>query len=196
VKKILAQSREDAKNFSGPEAWASWLSENHASSPGIWVRIAKKNSGVASVSYGEALDEALCYGWIDGQKKGESADAWLQRFCPRGKKSIWSKINRGKALALIENGRMRPAGLAEIDRAKEDRRWDDAYDSPEGSAVPEDFQLALDGNARAGDFFSTLDRANRYAVLFRIQTAKKAETRARRIRQFVEMLERHEKLHP
>jgi uncharacterized protein YdeI (YjbR/CyaY-like superfamily) len=183
-------------DFQDPKAWAAWLAKNHGESAGVWVRMAKKASGLKSVSHSEALEVALCYGWIDGQAKSSDENAWVQKFTPRGKKSIWSKINRAKALALIEAGKMKPAGLAEIERAKKDGRWDAAYDSPRAASVPDDLQAALDGNARAKAFFATLNGQNRYAVLFRIQTAKKAETRARRIRQFVEMLARGEKLHP
>jgi uncharacterized protein YdeI (YjbR/CyaY-like superfamily) len=176
--------------------WTDWLADNHATSPGVWLRLAKKGSPLQSLSYAEALEAALCYGWIDAQKKPESEHAWLQRFTPRRPKSIWSKVNREKSIALIEAGRMQPAGLQQVERAKQDGRWDAAYDSPGNAEVPDDLQAALDRNARAHAFFRTLDRANRYAVLWRIQTAKKADTRARRIRQFVEMLERHEKIHP
>jgi uncharacterized protein YdeI (YjbR/CyaY-like superfamily) len=182
--------------FERQRAWAAWLAKNHAASPGVWVRLAKKASGVPSVSYGEALETALCYGWIDGQKKSGGEDFWLQKFTPRAKKSIWSKINRQKAMGLIEGGQMKPPGLREIEKAKQDGRWEAAYDSPGAAAVPDDLQAALDGNARAKDFFVTLDRRNRYAILFRIQTAKKPDTRAKRIQQFIQMLERHEKLHP
>ena len=139
---------------------------------------------------------ALCYGWIDGQKRPESEEAWLQKFVARSSQSIWSKINREKALALIASGEMKAAGWEAIETAKKNGRWDRAYDSPSGATVPSDFQAALDGNQRAAAFFKTLDRANRYAVLWRIQTVKKAETRARKIRQFIEMLEREEKIHP
>lgn len=176
--------------------WEDWLDANHATSSGVWLRLAKKGSAVQSVSYAEALEAALCYGWIDAQKKGESEHAWLQRFTPRRNKSIWSKLNREKAAVLIKAGRMQPAGLEQVERAKRDGRWDAAYDSPANAETPEDFAAALGRNARAKAFFRTLDRANRYAVIWRIQTVKKAETRARRIRQFVEMLERHEKIHP
>ena len=176
--------------------WATWLDANHTAAADAWLRLAKKGSPIQSLSYAEALEVALCYGWIDAQKKGESDQAWLQRFTPRRAKSIWSKINREKAVALIEAGRMKAAGLAEVERAKQDGRWKAAYDSPRGAEVPEDFQAALDKNARAKAFFEKLDRANRYAILFRIQTVKKAETRARRIREFVEMLARGEKIHP
>ncbi len=176
--------------------WAAWLSENHALSPGVWLQLAKKGAEAPSVSYEEAVEIALCFGWIDGQKRAHSDQFWLQKFTRRSDKSIWSKINRDKALALIKAKKMKPAGLKEIERAKLDGRWDAAYDSSSNATVPSDFQSALDGNARAKAFFGTLDSRNRYAVLFRIQTAKKAETRAKRISQFVLMLERHEKVHP
>jgi uncharacterized protein YdeI (YjbR/CyaY-like superfamily) len=182
--------------FAGIRDWAAWLESNHKDSAGVWVRLAKKGSDTASVSYVEALEAALCYGWIDAQKKGESEHAWLQRFTPRQAKSIWSKVNRQKALALIDAGRMQPAGLEQVERAKKDGRWDAAYDSPATATVPHDFQAALDRSPRAREFFATLERRNIYAILFRIQTVKRAETRARRIREFVEMLERHEKIHP
>jgi uncharacterized protein YdeI (YjbR/CyaY-like superfamily) len=159
------------------------------------LRLAKKGSGLRSVSYSEALEVALCYGWIDGQKRGESQQAWLQRFLPRSPGSIWSKINRDKASALIANGRMKVVGLEAVEAAKRCGRWAAAYDSPKGAAVPDDFQTALDASPRAREFFHSLDSANRYAVLFRVQTVKKPETRARKIREFVEMLERNEKLH-
>jgi uncharacterized protein YdeI (YjbR/CyaY-like superfamily) len=182
--------------FPHQKGWAAWLDKNHDKSQGVWLRMAKKASGIPSVNYAEAVEVALCYGWIDGQGKSEGETTWRQKFTPRSKKSIWSKINRQKVLALIESGKMKPAGLAEIERAKADGRWEAAYDSPSAATVPPDFQAALDGNARAKAFFATLTGSNRYAVLFRIQTAKKAETRAKRIQQFIEMLEKHEKLHP
>jgi uncharacterized protein YdeI (YjbR/CyaY-like superfamily) len=182
--------------FADQEAWLAWLAGNHTTSTGLWLRLAKKGAPLLSVTYAEALEAALCYGWIDAQKKGESEHAWLQRFTPRRTRSIWSKVNREKAVALIKAGRMQPAGLEQVARAKKDGRWEAAYDSPGNAEVPDDLQAALDGNARAKAFFGTLDRANRYAILWRIQTVKKAETRARRIREFVEMLERREKVHP
>ncbi|HXM44287.1 MAG TPA: YdeI/OmpD-associated family protein [Bryobacteraceae bacterium] len=182
--------------FRRQEDWQDWLETNHAASSGVWLRLAKKGSAIQSVSYGEALEAALCYGWIDAQKKPESEHAWLQRFTPRRPKSIWSKVNREKAATLIEAGRMQPAGLEQVARAQRDGRWDAAYDSPVGAEMPDDLAAALDRNARARIFFGTLDRANRYAILWRIQTVKRAETRARRIRQFIEMLEKHEKVHP
>ncbi len=181
--------------FERRKDWASWLKENHESSPGVWLQLAKKGSGLPSVSYDEAIEIALCFGWIDGQKRAHSGQFWLQNFTRRSGKSVWSKINKNKALALIKAGKMEPAGLREVDRAKSDGRWDLAYDSASTATVPNDLQSALDGNTRAGNFFATLDRRNRYAILFRIQTARKAETRAKKIAQFVQMLARHEKVH-
>ena len=181
--------------FATQAVWAGWLEKNHRKSAGLWLRLAKKGSGLRSVTYGEALEVALCYGWIDGQKRGESEDAWLQRFVPRSAKSIWSRINHEKAHVLIASGRMKAAGLEAVEAAKKAGRWDAAYDTPKGARVPEDFQAALDANPRAREFFPALDGANRYAVLFRIQTVKKAETRARKIREFVAMLERRETIH-
>jgi len=182
--------------FEDQQTWFSWLRKNHATSSGVWLRIAKKGANVTSVSYLQAVDAALCCGWIDGQKKSGDESYWLQRFTPRSEKSIWSKINREKALRLIELGQMKAAGLREVERAKRDGRWDGAYDSPSGATIPADFQAVLNKIPRAKAFFATLDSRNRYAVLFRIQTAKKAETRARRIKQFAEMLSRHEKIYP
>jgi uncharacterized protein YdeI (YjbR/CyaY-like superfamily) len=181
--------------FPSRPAWERWLEKNHARAEGVWVRLLKKSIQPA-LSYSEALDAALCYGWIDALKRSESESAWLQKFNPRARRSVWSKRNRERALALMEAGRMRPAGLAEVERAKGDGRWEAAYDSSKTAEVPPDLQAALDANAGAKAFFATLDRGNRYAVLFRVQTATKPETRARRIRQFVEMLGRREKLHP
>ncbi|HEX8830774.1 MAG TPA: YdeI/OmpD-associated family protein [Longimicrobium sp.] len=179
--------------FENPAAWAAWLEANHADAPGIWLRLAKKDAPIHSISYAEALDEALCYGWIDSQKKSYDEHSWIQKFTPRGRKSLWSKVNRDKVAALGE--RMKPAGLREVERAKEDGRWDAAYDSQRNATVPDDFQAALDANPAARDFFATLNGANRYSVLFRIQTAKKPETRARRIETLVAMLARNEKIH-
>src|SRR5579863_641412 len=153
--------------FSNEEAWTAWLEIHHQSSDGLWLRLAKKGSGLKSVTYAEALDVALCYGWIDGHKKPESEQAWLQRFLPRSARSIWSKINREKALALIAQGRMMPTGLEAIDAAKKNGRWESAYDSPKGAVVPEDLQAALHANPQAREFFLALDGANRYAILFR-----------------------------
>lgn len=184
------------KAFKSQKDWTAWLDKNHATSSGIWLRLAKKRSELKSVTYAEALEVALCYGWIDGQKNGWDESSWLQKFSPRGPRSIWSKINRAKAEELIESGRMKPAGLAAIDQARKTGQWDAAYDSHRTAAVPDDFQSELDKNPKAQAFFNTLDGGNRYAILFRLQTAKKAETRARRVEQFIRMLEKHEKIHP
>jgi len=161
----------------------------------MWLRLGKKGAGLKSVSYGEALEVALCYGWIDGQKRSESEEAWLQRFLPRSPKSIWSKINCEKARGLIASGRMRTAGQEAIDAAQKNGNWDTAYDSPKSAKIPEDFQVAIAANPKAGEFFESLDGANRYAVLFRIQTVKKPETRARKIEKFIQMLNRYETIH-
>ncbi len=184
------------KLFEQQRDWLLWLTDNHSTSSGVWMQVAKKNAAVQSISYDEAIEVALCFGWIDGQKKAHSDQYWLQKVTPRSAKSVWSKINKEKALALIKAGRMNPAGLKEIERAKLDGRWDAAYDSASKSSVPGDLQAALDGNPQAKKFFETLDSRNRYAVLFRIQTAKTAETRAKKIAQFVQMLAKHEKIHP
>ncbi|RSZ41235.1 MULTISPECIES: YdeI/OmpD-associated family protein [unclassified Variovorax] len=177
-------------------SWARWLKRHHASAAGVWLRIAKKDSGIASVDYAAALEEALCWGWIDGQRKSDDAQYFQQRFTPRTKRSMWSQINRDKVLKLIDEGRMQPAGHAEIERAKADGRWDAAYEGVAVATVPPDLQAALDANKKAAKFFATLDSRNRFAVLFRTQSAKKPETRARRIAQFVEMLAKGEKIHP
>jgi len=182
--------------FPDQAAWDAWLAEHHAASPGVWLKIAKKGAGIASVTYAEAVEAALCHGWIDSQKAAFDAAFSLQRFTPRRPKSIWSRVNRDKAEALIARGAMRPAGLREVERAKADGRWDAAYEPPSTMAVPDDLQTALDGSDAARAFFATLNSTNRYAILHRIQTAKKPETRARRIEQFVAMLAEGKKLYP
>ncbi|MFM9926694.1 YdeI/OmpD-associated family protein [Variovorax sp. H27-G14] len=177
-------------------AWTRWLLHHHASAAGIWLRIAKKDSGIASVGYAAAVEEALCHGWIDGQRKSHDAQYFQQRFTPRTVRSMWSKINRDKACQLIEAGRMQPAGLAEVERAKADGRWDAAYEGARVATVPPDLQAALEANPQAAAFFATLNAQNRYAVLFRTQGAKKPETRERRIEKFVDMLAKGEKIYP
>ena len=181
--------------FANKKKWADWLAKQHDQSMGVWLKLSKKDSGIPSITYEEALDAALCYGWIDGQKKGFDDQYWLQKFTPRGPKSIWSKINTEKAERLIASGEMKSAGLKAVEAAKKDGRWDAAYEGQKTITVPEDFQAALDKNKKAKTFFATLNGVNRYAVLFRIHNAKKPETRAKRIQQFVEMLERGEKIH-
>ncbi len=176
-------------SFPTQQAFSDWLEENGSSSAGIWLRFAKKGSGIVSVSYPESVDVALCYGWIDGQVKGESETTYRQRYTPRGKRSIWSKINREKVAALIATGKMRPAGMAEVERAKGDGRWEAAYDSPKTAAPPPELVAALAASPKAAAAYAALSSQNRYSILFRLQTAKKAETRARRITAFVAMLE-------
>ena len=197
-KPTAAAEAESARalTFEDQDTWFSWLRKNHDKSTGVWLRIARKGAGAKSVPYADAVEAALCFGWIDGQKKSVDDHHWLQRFTPRSARSIWSRINREKALRLIELGKMHAAGLREVERAQRDGRWDGAYDSPSGATIPADFQAVLDRTPKAKAFFATLDSRNRYAVLFRIQTARKAETRAKRIELFAEMLARHEKLHP
>jgi len=160
--------------------WRAWFEENHLQPQGIWLKHAKKSSGKPSVSYQEALEEALCYGWIDSQKQAYDEDYYLQKFTPRGPKSVWSKINVAKAGELIKSGKMQPAGLEAISMAKQDGRWGAAYDSQSSSKIPEDFQAALNNNSKAKQFFETLNKANVYAFCWRIQTAKKPETRKAR----------------
>jgi uncharacterized protein YdeI (YjbR/CyaY-like superfamily) len=183
-------------SFASVAEWEAWLRSHHDSAPGVWIRFARKGSGVASVTYMEALQEALRFGWIDGQARGVDERWYEQRFTPRRARSIWSKRNRGFAVALIEAGRMEPAGLREVERARADGRWDAAYDAPSTAEVPEDLQAALDAAPAAAAFFATLNSQNRYAILHRIQTARRPETRARRIATFVAMLGRGETLHP
>jgi uncharacterized protein YdeI (YjbR/CyaY-like superfamily) len=177
-------------------AWEEWLDANHRDSSGVWLRIAKKASGIETVSYEEALDVALAYGWIDGQRAGHDDRFYLQRFTARSPRSRWSRRNRDKATALIERGLMKPAGLEQVERARADGRWDAAYAGPRTATVPEDLQRELDANPAAKEFFATLDSANRYAILYRVEEAKRPATRARRIEKFVAMLAAGEKIHP
>lgn len=191
-----APGPETALHFDGPAEWAAWLERHHATSPGVWLRIAKKGAATPSISHPQALELALCHGWIDALSRSDGSSHWLKRFTPRTPRSLWSKVNRDKALALQAAGRMRPAGLKEMQRAQADGRWGAAYDPGSTSSVPPDLQAAFDANPAAKAFFATLDSQNRYAVLFRVQTAKLAATRARRIETFVAMLARGEKPHP
>jgi uncharacterized protein YdeI (YjbR/CyaY-like superfamily) len=181
--------------FSSAAEMEEWLEASHQSSDGIWLKIAKKGSGVESVDYAEALELALCFGWIDSQKRGFDESFFLQRFTPRRPRGKWSQINRAKAEELIAAGAMRPAGLAEVEAAKADGRWDAAYAGQRAATVPDDLQHELDRNRAAGEFFAKLDSANRYAILYRLEEAKKPETREKRLRKFIAMLERGEKIH-
>jgi uncharacterized protein YdeI (YjbR/CyaY-like superfamily) len=182
-------------------AWSAWLAEHHARSPGILLQLTKRRRpetapGAGELTYAQALEVALAWGWIDSQKRALDEGAWLQRFTPRGPQSPWSKINRAKAEALIARGAMNPPGLAEVERARRDGRWTRAYDGARASTVPADLAAALARNARARAFFDALDAANRYAILYRVQTAKRPETRVERIARFVAMCARHETIHP
>lgn len=192
-------SESQGMHFATASEWEAWLEKHHATTPeGVWLRFAKVKKGVKSFTYAEALDVALCYGWIDGQKgksEGGNSETWLQRFTPRKAKSRWSQINRDKVDALIAAGRMKAPGLVEVDAAKKDGRWDNAYASQSNMQVPEDFQRMLDENPKAAEFFATLRSANRYSILFRIHDAKKPETRRNRMEKFLTMLLEGKTLH-
>jgi uncharacterized protein YdeI (YjbR/CyaY-like superfamily) len=181
--------------FASKEDFEGWLEEHHADSDGVWIKIAKKGTGISSVNRAQALDVALCFGWIDGQAKPIDETHYLQKFTPRRERSKWSKINVRKVAELIESGAMRPAGHAEIERAKADGRWEAAYDSPRTSTVPPDLQAELDKDPEVKASFDGLNSANRFAILYRLQDAKKPETRARRLEKFVAMLKRGETIH-
>jgi uncharacterized protein YdeI (YjbR/CyaY-like superfamily) len=180
--------------FETEQDWIDWLEEN-GNEPGVWVRIAKKNSGIISISYQQALDVALCFGWIDGLKNKFDEKTFIQRFTARKPNSKWSKINRTKAEQFIAEGKMRPSGLAVIEIAKQKGTWETAYDSQSNISVPEDFQSELNKNPQAAEFFKTLESVNRYAILYRLQTARTPELRVKKLKQFVEMLQRKEKIH-
>lgn len=181
--------------FASPEELEAWLEREHTRSPGLWLKIAKKGSGIESVSYAEALELALCFGWIDSQKRGHDELHFLQRFTPRRPRGRWSRNNREKAEELIEAGRMRVAGLAEVEAARADGRWEAAYDGQRTAQVPADLQRELDRNPAAARFFAELDSTNRYAIIYRLDDAKRPETRGRRLRKFVAMLEQGERIH-
>ena len=182
--------------FASGQEWEAWLLAEHAQSNGVWLKIAKQGRGIAGVSKAEAVAGAICFGWIDGQVDKFDDNYWLTRFTPRRALSKWSQINRDLAASLMESGRMRPAGLAEVERARADGRWEAAYPASSTATVPDDLQAALDFAPDAKRAFERLDRTNRYAILYRIHDAKRPETRAARILKFVEMLTRGETLHP
>ena len=184
------------KPFPSQRDWEAWLEANHETSPGIWLKIAKKASGIQTVTHPEALESAICYGWIDGQRRALDEQFFLQKFTPRGSRSTWSRVNREKALDLGARGRMQRSGLREVERAKADGRWEAAYEPQSTATVPDDLQRELDANPRAAAFFASLDSRNRYAILYRLQSAKKPETRARRLAQFVAMLDEQRKPYP
>lgn len=191
----MNQPKQFIKSFKNTASFASWLKKNHASSEGIWIRFFKKNSGIESVVYAEALDEALCWGWIDSQTKTFDKKSYLQRFTPRRPRSLWSKRNRDHVARLIQEKRMHARGLAEVMLAKKDGRWDAAYDSPKNTKVPKDFLKALSMHKKAHAFYTTLNRTNIYAIAWRLQTAKKPETREKRMQSIINMLDAGKKFH-
>ncbi len=180
--------------FLSAESFEIWLEKNRKSSIGIWIKIFKKESGKKSITYKEALDVALCYGWIDSQKQSFDDQSWLQKFSPRTSKSIWSKINIGHVERLINEGKMKPEGLVAVEKAKADGRWEKAYDSPSKITVPEDFLKELQKNKKASEFYKSLNKTNLYSIAFRLQTAKRAETREKRMKEIIIKLEKGEKL--
>ena len=183
-------------SFASQAAWETWLEANHATSQGLWLKIAKADSGVGSVSYPEALESAICYGWIDAQKASLDDQFWLQKFTPRGPRSKWSRLNCEKAADLLRQGRMKPPGLVAIEQARQDGRWDAAYEPQSRAVVPDDLQRELDSNPTARAFFEGLDSRNRYAILYRLHDAKKPETRRRRLEQFLAMLSERRRIYP
>jgi uncharacterized protein YdeI (YjbR/CyaY-like superfamily) len=184
------------KSFASSKQWKEWLATNYAISPnGVWLRIFKKNSDETTITYDEALDEAICFGWIDSQKKAYDEKSWLQKFTPRRSKSIWSKRNKSRVAKLIKEKRMQPSGLKEIEAAKKDGRWDKAYDSPSQMEIPADFLAILRKDKQAYEFFKTLNKANIYAITWRLETAKKPETREKRMQIILKMMKKQQKLH-
>jgi uncharacterized protein YdeI (YjbR/CyaY-like superfamily) len=195
---VAPETGKDGKpilTLASPEEWEAWLDKEHAGSDGVWLKFAKKGSGVQTVVYPEALDVALCFGWIDSQVMTLDERFYLQKFTPRRARSKWSKINVEKIEALSKAGRMRPAGLEQVELAKADGRWDAAYASPANMTEPADLKKALKGNAKAAEFYATLNKSNRFAIIFQLEDAKKPETRVRRLEKFMGMLERGEKLY-
>lgn len=192
----MTGSEPEAVGFPSAAAWKDWLESEHARSGGVWLKLAKRDAPEPTISYAEALDVALCFGWIDAQKRGLDDEYWLQRFTPRRLRSKWSKINTEKAEELIAAGQMRPAGLREVEAAKADGRWDAAYAGQRTIKVPDDLTWALAVNPAASAFFDALSSINRYAILYRISTVKRPETRAKKIAQYVQMLAEHKTIHP
>ena len=182
-------------SFTSAAEWETWLDANHARVDGVWLRMFRKDSGKPTVTYAEALDAALCYGWIDGLRKSHDAESFIQKFTPRRPRSLWSKVNTGHVERLHQAGKMKPAGVAAVEAAKKDGRWQAAYDSPGKAAVPPDFLRALARNKKAKAFFATLNKTNLYSITWRLQTARKPETRLRRIYAIIEMLAAGKKFH-
>jgi uncharacterized protein YdeI (YjbR/CyaY-like superfamily) len=181
--------------FQSQNKWRTWLSNNHSKNDGVWLRLYKKDSNKKSINHDQALDEALCFGWIDGQAKSFDEQSYLQKFTPRRKRSIWSKRNTEKIEQLFEKGKMMPAGLAEVENAKADGRWEKAYESPSNMKVPDDFLKELSKKPKALAFFKSLNKTNTYSINFRLETAKKIETRQKRMKVIIEMLEQGKKFH-
>jgi uncharacterized protein YdeI (YjbR/CyaY-like superfamily) len=196
-----AVGREQGKDgrpilaFATQVEWEAWLEAEHAGSDGVWIKFAKKGSGVPSVPYADAVEAALCYGWIDSLTKSLDERFYVQKFTPRRARSKWSRVNRDKVEELAKQGRMKPAGLEQVELAKADGRWEAAYAPPTSVEVPDDLQKALDAVPKAAEFFATLNKSNRYAIVYQVEDAKKPETRVRRIEKFVAMMERGEKLY-
>ncbi|WP_220198719.1 YdeI/OmpD-associated family protein [Ktedonospora formicarum] len=182
--------------FADEQSWETWLAEHHADTPGLWLKLAKKQSGIPSITYAEALQVALCYGWIDGQKATVDEQYWLQKFTPRRPRSIWSKVNREHIEKLIASGRMQAAGLRQVELAQADGRWDAAYTSQSKSSIPPDLQVELERNPQAQAFFDSLNSRNRFAIIHRVETTKKPETRAAHIQKFIVMLNQGQKIYP
>jgi len=195
-KRTAPRPDEPTLRFADGAAFEAWLEEHHATATGVWVAFAKKHTGIPSITQAEAVEAALCFGWIDGVARRIDDDWWANRFTPRTARSVWSKINRERVAQLTAAGRMRPAGLAAVEAAKADGRWDAAYDSPSTATVPDDLQAALDANPAAAEFYAGLNSQNRYAILHRLMTAKRPETRQRRLEKFVAMLAAGEKIYP
>ena len=192
---VLVKKEYDIITFKNGQEFRNWLSKNHAISHGVWIKMFKKTSGIESIDHKEAIIEGFCYGWIDGQSKGLDDKSWLQKFTPRGKKSMWSKINVEHVERLTKEGKMHEAGLAQVKAAKADGRWDQAYDSPANMVIPEDFLKALAKDKKAEAFFNTLNKTNKFAIGFRLQTAKKPETRERRMKVILEMMANEKKFY-
>jgi uncharacterized protein YdeI (YjbR/CyaY-like superfamily) len=193
---LAAKDGLPVMEFGSGGEFAEWLEIEHARSPGLWLKIAKKSAAITTVTYDEALDVAVCFGWIDGQKDGLDGQFWLQRFTPRKPRSKWSQVNADRAERLKADGLMRPAGLDEVRRAKADGRWEVAYEPQRSATVPDDLQRALDADPAAREFFAELDSRNRYAILYRVADAKRPQTRAARIEKYVAMLREHQRIHP
>lgn len=192
---IKSTSEIQVIGFTSSKEWRKWLAKNHSLTSGLWIRIFKKDSGIKTITYAEALEDALCYGWIDGQKNKYDATSFLQKFTPRRPKSMWSKRNTEIVERLIKENKMQKQGLKQIELAKADGRWQQAYDSPKNMKIPEDFLLLLSKDKKAKLFFEGLNKSNHFAIAFRLHTAKKPETREKRLKEFLSMMSAGIKIH-